>query len=74
MLHAVLWRARHRPADVPNFLAQAQPDPTKLRLVAQALQGKALRAEGEQKPDEAQACERLLGAWRGLVEENLFTK
>ncbi len=73
VLHGLLWRAAHKQYDVPNFLVQANPDPTRLKLVAQALQGKGLRAEGEQKPAEAQACERLLASWRSLVEDNLFT-
>ena len=57
-----------------RYLDQTRPDPQRLRLVAQALQGRALRGENETKPAEAQACERLLGAWRTLVEENLFTR
>jgi len=72
ILHGLLWRAMHKQYDVRNFLVQSNPDPTRLKLVAQALQGKGLRAEGEQKPAEAQACERLLASWRSLVEDNLF--
>jgi hypothetical protein len=45
-----------------------------LRLVAQALQGRALRGEDDvtSKHHEQQACERLLGAWNTLVEDNLL--
>ena len=71
-LHGLLWRANHRREDVPSYLDEAQVDSDKLRNVAQALQGRALRAEGEDKPPEAQACERLLGAWRALVDDNLM--
>jgi len=73
VLHGLLWRAAHEPAALRGYLDEARPDPHKLRLVAQALQGKGLRAEGEDKPAEAQACERLLGAWRTLVEDNLLS-
>ncbi len=33
---------------------------------------RACATEGESKPAEAQACERLLGAWRTLVDDNLI--
>ena len=71
VLHAVLWRANHRIGDLPEYLARVRPDADRLRAVAQALQGKALRDEGESKAPEAQACERLLGSWRTLVERSL---
>jgi putative DNA methylase len=73
VLHGLLWRAGREREEVGDYLAQAGFDPTALRLVAQALQGKGLREEGESKPDEAQASERLLGAWKTLVDENLMT-
>ena len=71
-LHGLLWRANYRREDVPSYLDEARVDSDKLRNVAQALQGRALRGEGEDKPPEAQACERLLGAWRALVDDNLM--
>jgi putative DNA methylase len=74
VLHGLLWRANHRRSEVRPYLDQTRPDPQALRLVTQALQGPALRGENESKPAEAQACERLLGSWRTLVEENLFTR
>jgi putative DNA methylase len=74
VLHGVLWRAGHRRDELGDYLVQAHFDPAALRLVAQALQGKALRAEGESKPAEAQACERLLGAWKTLIDDNLLTR
>lgn len=74
VLHGLLWRASHRPAEVRQYLDDTQPDPTTLRAIAQALQGRALRGESEHKPAEAQACERLLGSWRTVVEENLFSR
>ncbi|HET7485597.1 MAG TPA: DUF1156 domain-containing protein [Solirubrobacterales bacterium] len=73
ILHGVLWHAGHQREKLHDYLIQARFDPEALRAVAQALQGKALRAEGESKPDEAQACERLLGAWKSLIDDNLIT-
>ncbi len=72
VLHGLLWRASHAAHDVTPYLDATRPDPERLRQVAQALQGKALRGESESKPAEAQACERLLGAWGRLVEDNLL--
>ena len=72
VLHGVLWRASHASHDIPSYLDTTRPDPERLRQVAQALQGKALRDEGESKAPEAQACERLLGAWGRLVDDNLL--
>ncbi len=72
VLHGLLWRASHAAHDVAPYLDATRPDPERLRQVAQALQGKALRGESESKPAEAQACERLLGAWGRLVEDNLL--
>ncbi len=74
VLHGLLWRAARRPGEVEAYLHDARPDVGKLRVVAQALQGRALRSGGdEDKAEEAQACERLLGSWRTLVEDSLFT-
>ena len=73
VLHGLLWRAAREPGSLPAYLDEARPDTHKLRLVVQALQGRGLRFEGEQKPAEARACERLLGAWRTLVEDNLLS-
>jgi putative DNA methylase len=72
VLHGLLWRAGNAAHDIPSYLDSTRPDPERLRQVAQALQGKALRGESESKPPEAQACERLLGAWGRLVEDNLL--
>lgn len=73
VLHGLLWRAEHRRHEVRAYLDEARPDPEALRSVAQALQGRALRDDNESKPREAQACERLLGSWRTLVEDNLLS-
>ncbi len=74
ILHGLLWRATNSTAAVRGYLDEAHPDPRQLRAVAQALQGRALRDGSESKPAEAQACERLLGAWRALVDDNLLSR
>ncbi|MFP5274248.1 DUF1156 domain-containing protein [Coleofasciculus sp.] len=90
ILHRLLWLSEHKPQDIPNFLALAQPDATQLRLVAQALAGRALTpdtsplspdgrgAGGEgvssQRTQEQQQIDTLLASWKRVVEENLFTQ
>ena len=73
ILHGLLWRAAHDAKSLRSYLDETRPDVEKLRRVAQALQGKGLATENEQKPAEARACERLLGGWRTLVDDNLLT-
>lgn len=72
-LHGLLWRAAHDAKALRPYLDETRPDAEKLRRVAQALQGKGLATDNEQKPAEARACERLLGGWRTLVDDNLLT-
>lgn len=74
VLHGLLWRASRRTGTLRSYLDEARPDIQRLRAAAQALQGPALRDGGPSKPAEAQACERLLGAWRTLVEDNLLSR
>ena len=72
--HGVLWRAEYRSSELKQYLADAHPDAGLLRNVIQALAGRGLRTGSRDgKAPEAQAAERLLGSWRHLVEENLFT-
>jgi putative DNA methylase len=42
ILQRLLWLSEHKPAEINNYLALAQPDAAKLRLVAQSLAGRAL--------------------------------
>lgn len=72
--HGVLWRAEYRSSELKQYLADAHPDAGLLRNVIQALAGRGLRTgSSDGKAPEAQAAERLLGSWRHLVEENLFS-
>ena len=74
VLQGLLWRAGHKREEMRDYLAATHADSAKLRIIAQALQGRALRGDGESKPDEAQACERVLGAWKTLVDDNLLSQ
>ena len=81
ILHRLLWLAEHKPQEIPSFLIQAQPDASQLRLVAQALAGRALTSNGNgsngngtrPRTQEQQAIDTLLASWKRLVEDNLFT-
>ncbi|MBN1287266.1 MAG: hypothetical protein JXB47_17840 [Anaerolineae bacterium] len=80
ILHRLLWLLENAPNDAATFLVQALPDAGQLRLVAQALAGRALAAEPtpgamrDSRTREQGAIDRLLAAWRRVVEENLFTR
>lgn len=85
ILHRLLWLAEYKPQEIPSFLILAQPDASQLRLVAQALAGRALTSNGngngngsnsngfKPRTQEQQAIDTLLASWKRLVEENLFT-
>lgn len=71
-LHRVLWLADNEPTKIKDYLSLARPDSDRLRLVAHALSRPGLDSSGT-RGAEADACERLLGVWKRLVEDNLFT-
>jgi putative DNA methylase len=72
-LHRVLWLAENEPNGVKDYLDAARPDADRLRLVAHALSRPGLDSSGS-RGAEAEACERLLGVWKRMVEDNLFTQ
>lgn len=84
ILHRLLWLAEHKPSEISPFLSLAQPDGTQLRLVAQALAGRALTPNHAREDDqetlasqrtrEQSAIDTLLASWKRLVEDNLFTQ
>ena len=84
ILHRLLWLAEYKPQDIPSFLIAAQPDASQLRLVAQALAGRALTSNGngnesngngfKPRTQEQQAIDTILASWKRLIEENLFTQ
>jgi putative DNA methylase len=80
ILHRLLWLADNKPQDIPPFISQAQPDTAQLRLVAQALAGRALAPDPSQenglspRTKEQGAIDTLLASWKRLIEDNLFTQ
>jgi len=72
VLHRLLWLMERRPASVPQFLREAQPNQEQLRLVAQALAGPALRGSdlSDLSPSgEFAALGKLTTNWRAVVED-----
>ncbi|WP_445633941.1 GIY-YIG domain-containing protein [Nostoc sp. DSM 114161] len=81
ILHRLLWLQENKPQEISNFITLAQPDATQLRLVAQALAGRALTPEAGatevmngNRTKEQQQIDTLLASWKRVVEENLFTQ
>lgn len=80
ILHRLLWLADNKPQNIPPFISQAQPDTAQLRLVAQALAGRALTPDPSQenglspRTKEQGAIDTLLASWKRLIEDNLFTQ
>ena len=78
VLHRLLWLADHRASKVTEFLVAARPDRQRLKLVAQALAGRVLsggdsgKDGGGSRSAEQKAIDRLLAAWRRVVEEAQF--
>jgi putative DNA methylase len=60
-----------------KFLDEARPDRERLRLVAQALAGRALSGAVEDErgiittPAEQEALKKLLANWRTLIDQRL---
>ncbi|MEB3179788.1 MAG: hypothetical protein VKL59_12240, partial [Nostocaceae cyanobacterium] len=81
ILHRLLWLQENKPQEIGNFLTLSQPDATQLRLVAQALAGRALTPEAgatefatTNRTKEQQQIDTLLASWKRVVEDNLFTQ
>lgn len=76
VLHRVLWLVEHRPALIPAYLDEAQPDIEHLRVVAQTLAGQTLAGNGSgggrslvaARGAEAASLRKLTTNWRSLVE------
>ena len=74
-LHRTLWLMENRPAQLAEFLQDAQPNREQMRLVAQALAGPALKG-GEladvSPSDEMAALRKLTGNWRSVIEDQML--
>ena len=69
VLHRLLWLMEMSRSHVPGFLDKAVTDRGRLRLLAQALSGRALRGEGEgERTGGQKAIDRLLAQWERVIE------
>ena len=81
VLHRLLWLVENRPAVIPAYLDEAQPDLERLRLVAQTLGGHSLEGNGSgggqslvaARGAEAAALRKLTTNWRMLIEAHRGT-
>ena len=70
VLHRMLWLVENDRTQVGPYLDRCQTDTGRLRLLANALKGKALsggRAATE-RTDEQKAIDRLLAQWQRVIE------
>ena len=76
VVHRMLWLLDNRPADLQDFLQEAQPNQEALRLVTQALCAPVLaRSESQEKPtEELAALSKLNANWRPVVEGAAFAQ
>lgn len=76
-LHRTLWLMENRPAAIPEFLREAQPNLEQMRLVAQALGGPALKGGDLAKMSPAKeetALAKLTSNWRSVIEGSAFAR
>jgi putative DNA methylase len=72
VLHRLLWLQKNKSADIPSFLSDSKADLATLRLLAQALGGRPLRAEpkpGAQRDErtaEQRAVDTFLASFQDL--------
>ena len=67
VLHRLIWLFEHERGAVHAFINKSQADPSRLRLVADALKGRALARAGEAgRSDEQKSIDRLLAQWQRL--------
>lgn len=69
VLHRALWLMENDRAKLGPFLDSARVDPGRLRLLADALKGRALSGEGAaERTQEQRAVDQLLAQWSRVVE------
>lgn len=76
-LHRCVWLLENAAYKIPEFLDQAMPNVSQLRLTAQALAGTTLSGSPElitTTSTEKSALSKLLANWKSLIEDNLFRK
>jgi putative DNA methylase len=78
-LHRILWLVENQPRALNKFLYGSQPDRERLRLVAQALAGRALSGSSDDGSERAvittvaeqAALKKLLANWRAVIDQRL---
>jgi len=78
-LHRILWLVENQPRKLNKFLDDTRPDRERLRLVAQALAGRALSGGSDDGSERAvittvaeqAALKKLLANWRALIDQRL---
>lgn len=76
VLHRLLWLQRNRPSEIAAFLGESRADLEAVRLLAQALGGRPLRAEprpGAQKDErteEQRAIDTFLASFQDLTRHS----
>jgi putative DNA methylase len=78
-LHRILWLVENQPRALNKFLYESQPDRERLRLVAQALAGRALSGSSDDGSERAvittvaeqAALKKLLANWRAVIDQRL---
>lgn len=69
VLHRLMWLHEHEAGHVAHFLQASQCEPGRLRLLANALKGRALAQAGDDaRTGEQKAVDRLLAQWNRLLE------
>jgi putative DNA methylase len=75
VLHRLLWLQRNRPAEIGAFLQQSKADLNQVKLLAQALGGKPLRAEPrpgaqrDERTSEQRAIDTLLASFENVTRK-----
>jgi len=75
VLHRTLWLMENRPAQLAEFLQDAQPNREQMRLVAHALAGPALKGSelADVSPsDEMAALAKLTANWRSVIDDQIL--
>lgn len=72
VLHRLLWLQKHRPSEIPGFVHESKADLESVRLLAQALGGRPLRAEPrpgaqrDERTEEQRTIDTFMASFKDL--------